>query len=800
MGGKPGLADVPVEAAPRPGLEPPEAVIIEPSEMVDEKPEESREPLETEVVEKAEEDGRVLVTISARFVDDAGRPIAGVELSASSIADSPVAVSDGTGLAELVLDWEELRGFSPQPCSFEMRGPGLFTVNERQWFGKPEDRFLGEYPMLPGGAVRGRVVDPEGRGVADAVLQVIFPVLVESAERDELRIFGGLPARSPRTRSQSAGSFVLEGLYAMPLSITAQGKGTFFAISEPVTIEAGATLDIGELVVEPAPADQQIGGVLRTESGESVKGASIRLLDEGRDYIHGRVLTDELGGFRFTVAPGRRYALQILDYSSNGWPDINVDAIEPGTLDLEAVFEGTRSLLVRVTGPDGRPVRRFQASITGLDNRVIPGGSGLSEEGEPVTMKVPASPFHVVIRAPGYEYVKQSFSGSAVGEEVTITLERAAGLAGRVTAGGQPVAGASVHAHTTLDEGRKGLAASVFHVGIDPNPSMGDRTGAEGEFFLNLPGPGRFYVHADAEGFARAEYGPIDFDTRVANAVLELERGGAVEGRVLVHAGIKLAGRVVALSRGDGHFETAVTDAEGAYRFDDLTPGPWQIAEVEEYKLERRRLAWIEADEETSWDLDVVAGETKRFDLDATDEVACLVEGRFVVDGEPPVGWMWAVPRVRGLYRKPFDSEGGFEFEVDEPGSYAVQLIAPRTPGAFCGARLQLELFAGLNSWEGSVETGTLELTGVAAPALDEFDFDGQIKLAYTLLSEQAHGLTWFGNVFAAQAGKLRLLRVPAGGIQVFKGDHSRIIGGPEPTPLLEIDLAPGETRTVALD
>lgn len=799
-------ADGPAVADSRPGLEPGGVVPAEGPGVVEEGPAESREAVAAEAVADDPEE-RVSVTISARFVDEHGLPLAGVELAASSIAGCPVAVSDGTGRAELVLPWEDLRGFFPQPCSFVMGGPGLVTRADRQWFGGPEDRFLGEVPMQPGGAVRGRVVDPDGRGVADAVVGVIFPVLAESAEREELRVFGGQPGASASTRTESAGSFVLDGLPATPFSITARAAGTFHAVSEPVSIRAGETLDVGELVLEPAPEDQQIAGVVRTESGGPVRGAGIRLLDEGRAYIKGRATSDELGAFRFTVAPGVLYALQVLDYSAHGWPDVNLDAIEPGTTDLVVVFQDTTPLLVRVTGPDGRPVRRFRATLTTTDHHFVPGGRAVSADGRPVELRAPQAPYLVAADAPGYASERKGpIDPSEPIEELVFVLRPGVGIAGHVTAGGRPVAGAVVEAHTALEEGRKGVTAAGFQVLVQPRSWLVDETGPEGEYFLVSPVPARFQVHVKAPGFARAASGPIDFDPEQGNRELDFElvRGGAVEGRVLVTSEGHVSGRTIALSRGDGHFESTVTGVDGSFRFEELTPGPWQIRACEPAELERARsggLRRASAGEPIPWDLEVRAGETTRYDLDLTGHV-CRLEGRFLVDGKTPVAWTWGVPTRRpGLYNQRFDSEGRFAFEVDEPGTWNVQLIAPRTPGAFSGMKLELELFAGLNSWEGAVDTGTLELTGVDAPALADVDpGGGQIEAACMLLSEQAHGLSWFASVIAVEEGRIRLPSVPGGHILLFDGEYGRLVGGPEPAPDLEFDLAPGETKTIALE
>jgi hypothetical protein len=338
-------------------------------------------------------------------------------------------------------------------------------------------------------------------------------------------------------------------------------------------------------------------------------------------------------------------------------------------------------------------------------------------------------------------------------------------------------------------------------VHVDPERRTGDTTGPDGEFFLNAE-PGLYFVHADDGELQSALSGPIELDRTGANATLDLELlpAGAVAGRVRVATGARAGGRTLALSRGDAHFETTVTEPDGSFRFDGIPAGSWQIAAVDPRELERaaRAPTWIMTEAEPPWDLSVVAGETTRFDLALEERVACRLEGRFLVDGAPPIAWTWGVMGER--YAQRFDSDGGFSFELEEPGTYELSLGAPRTPGALGGLTAELELLPGENRFDARIETGTLELTRLDAPALEDLDPNGQIDAAYTLLAELSNGLTWYGMIAAAEDGKARLARLPSGHIRIYRGQYARRIDGPEPVPMRAIELAAGETKTVALE
>src|SRR6185295_5889938 len=90
-------------------------------------------------------------------------------------------------------------------------------------------------------------------------------------------------------------------------------------------------------------------------------------------------------------------------------------------------------------------------------------------------------------------------------------------------------------------------------------------------------------VRASATGFAPAESGPLD--PRLARELeLELTRGGALEGRVLVDEGQSAEGTIVGINRGDVAPRTMRAGPGGHYRFEGLTPGAWRV-EVREQEL-----------------------------------------------------------------------------------------------------------------------------------------------------------------------------------------------------------------------
>jgi len=101
-------------------------------------------------------------------------------------------------------------------------------------------------------------------------------------------------------------------------------------------------------VLREAPLENRIEGVVQDQRESPVGGARVQLADAGRSVVGGTASTEEDGSFAFLAAANRQYALRVVDSSPNGWPDIRLSDIEPGTTDLVLVFHDTRPLRVRV--------------------------------------------------------------------------------------------------------------------------------------------------------------------------------------------------------------------------------------------------------------------------------------------------------------------------------------------------------------------------------------------------------------------------------------------------------------------
>ena len=242
-----------------------------------------------------------------------------------------------------------------------------------------------------------------------------------------------------------------------------------------------------------------------------------------------------------------------------------------------------------------------------------------------------------------------------------------------------------------------------------------------------------------------------------------------MEGHLLVPDGADPTGRIVAASRGDGHIGTIEVGPDGAFRFDNLLPGPWQILECEAGEIERVRAGrfreWLLAGEPIPWTLHIDEGATATVDVDSRGSVACRFEGELLVDAAPPVGWTWEVSG-QGPRDRVFDADGRFAFQATEPGGCSIVFHPPQTPETQTTFRLETELHAGSNRWNEDLRTGTIEISD---PTLDPMPTDPEDLRErldhprYALAWTGESGMTWHARVFGAAEHQVRILHAPVG-------------------------------------
>ena len=358
---------------------------------------------------------------------------------------------------------------------------------------------------------------------------------------------------------------------------------------------------------------------------------------------------------------------------------------------------GTVQLSGRVTDDDGVPV----AGVLVLASGYGQGTTVTESDGTWTISGLPAGGYRVEFRPRGSDLVGEYWDDApssltarylrvADGESVTgidARLARAATVRGQITdASGTPVEGATV---------------SVDRVDVMGAPDVGTWTGPDGRYEIPPLAAGAYrltVVPPPGSGLSTT-YWPGVLDAAAATPLIlaagqvlqgidvALLPGQGFAGRVVLPPGVPVSEvRVIAHRVDPGGWSNVVDgttpDADGTYRFHDLTPGSY-LVHVEHIDWngplmpEYYRDALVEA---RAARIEVAAG-TVLTGIDLTPALAGHLTGVVTSPGGPVAGIeVTVVPRSGQVGTWGFattDGNGGFVIGRLPAGSYSLRLTAP---------------------------------------------------------------------------------------------------------------------------
>lgn len=554
--------------------------------------------------------------LTARFVDALGNPVPDVHLFDPG-RDGVSATSDAAG--RIALD-------VPQPFSetswsdgFTARRKGYATKHLDCRLTLAETTPLGDVVLAPGVDVHGRTVDEAGAGIVVMVGKDVtsFGTADPARRRNsEQRNLGSRPI----AHSKSNGDFVLEGLPLGETYLWAKGEETRMAWSEKLTLVEGVDLHDVVLTVPRPRDDDLISGIVLLPNGRPAARAfvSCGYVDKLRRGST-EVWSGADGRFRVLLEPGfSTYDLTAMD-AERRYGIATQRAVRPGARDVELLLLEQANFFIALRGPGGEPVDECSMWVearVGPDSWGVMAASPKSIGAGRHELTAPTTSFRVQIAAAGCRTHKTAELGPpTAGSILEIQLEGLTQLRGRVLAEGKPAAGAKVSSFKIL--GDSVLKVSGFRSLHQPFPEAKVTTQDDGTFELPYEEEDLLWIRVELAGFAVSELEPIAPASSGALA-LDLVRGGILEGVVILPNGADAEGTVVGISRCDGFPHTQRAGPGGRFRFENLTPGPWQVVRRERDFDPRSLSTSISHGPGTpiEWSCEVSDGRTTRFDLD----------------------------------------------------------------------------------------------------------------------------------------------------------------------------------------
>lgn len=482
------------------------------------------------------------------------------------------------------------------------------------------ERDLGVLRLAGTGAIRGRVTDVTGLPVGGAKMDT-GPGRVMTYSR------GGTTAE--------------DGTYSIPHArvgtywVKVKVEGYLSASRDSITVETGRDTVGVDFVMTPAPT---IGGTVRDAAGRPVEGATVGgwpVITDGGGGQGAWTKSDAEGRFVLALPQENRYTLQAKRDGYLPWGDEHDRSVtyEPGTRDVEATLAHLPEmefLVLDDATEDPVPLYGLAIITLSLHSRRYPPQQKEWPTGiAPCGARSGVDEFLIV--AEGYLSVAgQVEHGPGDPPRQVVRLRRGATLVGRVLRDGAPLASAPVEVEFGGMVGQRGPDAAPPTFFVDTGRGGSATTGSDGRFELAGLHGGTCRITIHPRSGAPLVVFPVEVardGTTDAGDLIVLE-GGSIAGRVLVPAGIQPGGLAVWLD--DPRDRVSVTvDGDGAFRFDDLSPGTHALT------LDGRPAELAPSD---AVQVEVTQGETASVTLDGLDRGMIPVTLSVYLGGRPAAG------------------------------------------------------------------------------------------------------------------------------------------------------------------
>jgi len=675
--------------------------------------------------------------IHAMFVDSAGNPVAGVEFVSRCYpgAEFP-ATSDKDGRVESNIEWPASMRTSWYEGYARCHGYALWhTRSSLQNNGELD---LGRIKLEPGGTVTGRVLDHEGKPLANAFVRAIDASVWDRPSSFEKKVEPEWKGLVDSTHTSTDGTFRLLSLPSGRYWVIAKHESTWRDASGVVQLAAHDDVMLPELRLDALPDEMRIEGTVLGPNGEIVSGArlwTIASINERRRSGSSETRTNDRGAFVLYLPGVPSEPIDVNVEVDDGRFDMTTaDGVAGGSRGLVIRMGAMRELHVRVVDPNGKPVEHYGVMMS------TPEGGLHATRGEPVasradgraTLRVPDVAIAIEVNAPGYNRKKlDPIAAGPLPELVDVRLDAPSGVQGTVTASGAPVAHCHVelvsrdpdHLQGLLGERWSGLYYGAYK-------SVTGTTDEQGHFMIASDFPHmKYYARAWKEGFAEGIAGP----TQVGGTpvVVDLKGGDTLEGRVQLPSARAPTGIVVELYRKDrsttdmeehvGTDFSVTLTADGKYRFEHLPAGPW-FMRVKIGGTLASDLGWdaqrVDGYVKYPYLVAIENGKTTRRDIDLAQDDLCRLDGRLTVGDRIRDGYAYLLVDGPVALAYPIGSverngSGVFHLATRDPGRYRCVISAGPGREQHKLVTDLVDLSAGANVWEKDVPISSWNGKGI---------------------------------------------------------------------------------------
>jgi beta-lactamase regulating signal transducer with metallopeptidase domain len=264
------------------------------------------------------------VTVTVRFLDLGGKPTQGVRLTAPYLLGAPSAVSASDGRVTLDLPWplpraKPPRSFTRHPPLENQLALRAAGVDRSAWFAwkrvdRPGKYDLADIHQAAGGTVEGRVLDANGKPVTGAWVDVRSPI----QHVPEARVYDWIPIGSDVLNpcpipvfTNSEGRYRLDGVPDTFVSVVAKGVDSLYSFTEPLAVQRGRVVTASDIVLQTAPRDHVISGIVLGRDGKPCADVLVNVGDDRTVVLTSFTWTRSDGQFELLVLPGQSYQVLV---------------------------------------------------------------------------------------------------------------------------------------------------------------------------------------------------------------------------------------------------------------------------------------------------------------------------------------------------------------------------------------------------------------------------------------------------------------------------------------------------------